>query len=346
MQGRIRGGRIVVAAALVALAAASAAAQAVPGAALPGGWTMPRTLWGDPDLQGIWPSTHMVGVPFERPDQFGTRLFLTDEELKARQAQADRQAELDRSDFDIEAPSAEIEAMGDVGGPTSPPPFWLERGEPSRQSSLIVDPPDGKMPPMTPEGQERAKNTTNTYVQYTGFEKFDDLGPYDRCISRGVLGSMFPVVYNNGNQILQIPGYVVVRNEMIHEVRVIPLDGRPHLSPAIRSYMGDSRGRWEGDTLVVETTNLNGRTGAQANGNLQIMSESLTLVERFTRTGSDTLLYEVTVNDPGTWTRPWKVAYPLRRDPDYRIFEYACHEGNYAMSNILSGSRADERGGR
>ena len=182
----------------------------------------------------------------------------------------------------------------------------------------------------------------NTYVMFSGFRDHTELGPYDRCISRGVLGSMFPVIYNNGNQILQMPGYVVIRYEMIHETRVIPLDGRSHLSSAIRSYMGDARGHWEGNTLVVHTTNFNGKTGAQANGNLLMTSDALELVERFTRTGADTIRYEVTVTDPKTWTRPWGVEFPLRRDPGYKIFEYACHEGNNAMWNILSASRAEE----
>jgi hypothetical protein len=153
---------------------------------------------------------------------------------------------------------------------------------------------------------------------------------------------MFPVVYNNGNQFIQIPGYVVLRNEMIHETRVIPLDNRPPLSAKLRSYMGESRGRFEGNTLVVRTTNFNGATGATANGNLMIMSDALELTEKFTRTGRDTMQYEVMVNDPKTWTKPWTASFPLRRDPTYRIFEYACHEGNHAMSNILSGSRSDD----
>jgi hypothetical protein len=196
---------------------------------------------------------------------------------------------------------------------------------------------------MTPDGQRRVGATKNTYLQYTGFNAASELGPYDRCISRGVLGSMFPVVYNNGNQFIQAPGYVVLRNEMIHETRVIPLDNRPSLSPKLRSYMGDSHGHFEGNTLVIRTSNFNGATGATANGNLLLMSDALELVEKLTRTGLDTMQYEVTVNDPKTWTRPWTASFPLRRDPSYRIFEYACHEGNHAMSNILSGSRADEK---
>src|SRR5215470_12731433 len=279
-------------------------------------YTPPKTPWGDPDLQGIWPSTAMVGVPFERPAQYGNRLYLTEDEFKQRQKEAEHQSELDNESFSVDNVKQDVLAMGDVGGPTSPPPFWLERGEPSRQSSLIVDPPEGHLPPMTPEGQRRVATTKNTYLQYTGFNAASELGPYDRCISRGVLGSMFPVIYNNGNQFIQIPGYVVLRNEMIHEARIIPLDDRSPLSPRLRSYMGDSRGRFEGNTLE--------------------------LTEKFTRTGRDTMQYEVTVNDPKTWTKPWSASFPLRRDPDYRIFEYACHEGNHAMSNILSGSRSDD----
>ena len=298
-------------------------------------WTPPRTPWGDPDLEGIWPGTDMVGVPFERPAQLAGRTEISDEEFAQREAQATRQATADVEEFVSTAPRA--------GDGTGPPSHWLEHGKPSLQASLVVEPADGKLPPMTPEGTERSASSKNTYVMFSGFADFRDLGPYDRCISRGVLGSIFPVIYNNGNQILQMPGYVVIRYEMIHETRVIPLDGRPHLSRRIRSYMGDPRGRWEGNTLVVHTTNLNGKTGAQANGNLAMTSDSLELTERFTRTGPDTIQYEVTVNDPRTWTRPWKVAFPLRRDSSYKIFEYACHEGNHAMTNILSAARAEDR---
>jgi hypothetical protein len=330
-------GRLVLAAALVAGAAGSMGAQA------PKTYTPPKTAWGDPDLQGIWPSTDMVSVPFERPKQFGTRLVLTDQEFAQRQKDAEKQIVLDNESFSVDSVKPEIEAMGDVGGVTSPPPFWLERGVPSRQSSLVVDPPDGQLPPMTPDGLRRVALTKNTYLQYTGFDSASELGPYDRCISRGLLGSMFPVVYNNGNQFIQAPGSVVLRNEMIHETRVITLDGRPNLSQKMRSYMGDSHGRFDDNVLVVRTSNFNGATGAMANGNLMITSDALEVVEKFTRTGPDTMQYEVTVNDPKTWTKPWTVSFPLRRDPGYRMFEYACHEGNHAMSNILSGSRSDEK---
>jgi hypothetical protein len=330
----------VLASACVTLAVVTVSGQAP---ASGSSYTPPRTPWGDPDLQGIWPGTDMVGVPFERPAQFGSRLFLTEEEFKAREALADKQAKLDVLDFDLEKPPADIVALGDVGGVTSPPPHWLERGMPSRQSSLIVDPPDGKMPPMTAEGTARQKGAGGTYVKQTGFRSADELGPYDRCISRGVVGSMMPVVYNNGNEIVQSPGFVAFRNEMIHEVRIIPLDGRQPLPAGMKSYMGSSRGHFEGNTLVVRTTNLNGKTGMQGNGMMLISSDSLVIEERFTPVSANVLQYEVTIDDPKTWTAPWNVSFPLKRDPDYQIFEYACHEGNYAMRNTLSGSRADER---
>jgi hypothetical protein len=308
-----------------------------------GSYTPPKTPWGDPDLQGIWPGTDMVGVPFERPTEYGNRLFLTEEEFKAREKQAQRQAEVDVLDFDLEKPPAEIVALGDVGGVTSPPPHWLERGLPSRQSSLIVDPPDGKLPPFTPEGKARQAGAGGTYMKQTGFKSADELGPYDRCISRGVVGSMMPVVYNNGNEIIQAPGLVAFRNEMIHETRIIPLDSRPFPPAHVKSWMGTSRGRFEGNTLIVVTRNLNGKTGMQGNGMMLMPSDQIEITERFTPLSANILQYEVTVNDPKTWTRPWTASFPLRRDNDYQLFEYACHEGNYAMRNTLSGSRADEQ---
>ena len=175
----------------------------------------------------------------------------------------------------------------------------------------------------------------------------EDMNIYYRCITRGLLGSIIPVIYNNGNQILQAPGYVILRNEMIHESRVIPLDDRPHLGAEIKTYMGDSRGRWEGDTLVVETRNFTdkvaiGSNGAGYPGSPGYHSEDLVLTERFTRVSDDILHYEATVDDPRTWVEPWTMRIVLERDDDYRIFEYACHEANYAMYDILSGARAQE----
>jgi len=342
MKGQLRivSGAAMLVVVVLASAVVSSQGQSASGTQAP--YSPPKTSWGDPDLQGIWPGTDSVGVPFERPERFGTRLFLTDVELKEREQQAAKQEELDVLDFDLQKPPAEIVALGDVGGVTSPPPHWLERGVPSRQTSLIVQPTNGRMPAMTPEGAARQKAAGGTYVKQTGFNSASELGPYDRCISRGVVGSMMPVVYNNGNEIVQAPGLVAFRNEMIHEVRIIPLDGRQPLPGDMKSYMGSSRGHFEGNTLVVRTTNLNGKTGMQGNGMMLIPSDSIVIEERFTPVSANALQYEVTVDDPKTWTAPWKVSFPLKRDQDYQMFEYACHEGNYAMRNTLSGSRADE----
>jgi hypothetical protein len=295
----------------------------------------PRTPWGDPDLQGIWPSGQLINVPFERPVELGTRAVLTDAEYAQRVTALERQAQADAAEFS--APGA---------GGVNPPSHWLEAGRASRQASLIVDPPDGRLPPMTDDGKRRAAAwpSTNPAVPYA---RAQDFNIYDRCVTRGVLGSTFPNIYSSGVEIRQTPGFVVISYEMIHETRIIPLDGRPHIGSAIRSYMGDARGRWDGQTLVVETTNFNGRTGSLGrNGNGNPTSEALRLVERFTRRDAQTIEYSVTVTDPLTWTRPWTVAFSLTRDPDYVMYEYACHEGNYAIRNILSAFRAAERAGR
>jgi hypothetical protein len=305
-------------------------------------WTVSRTPWGDPDLQGLWPSSDMQGTPYERPPQFGERATLTAQELAERQAQSARQSETDAETV--------VNTQRARGTGIGAPSHWGERGRPSNQASLIVDPPDGRFPPMTAEGTRRSASAYSTYfldfpdaVTAHPFDSFEDLGPYDRCITRGLLPSMLPTAYNMGNQILQFPGFVVIRNEMIHETRVIPLDGRPHIGGRIRQYLGDSRGHWDGDTLVVETTNFNGKVGITRNGNTLPTSREMRIVERITRVDASTLQYQATVDDPATWTRPWTVALPLKSHPEYGMFEYACHEGNYAMKHILSGARADER---
>ena len=281
----------------------------------------------------------MVGVPLERPVELGTRATLTDEEFNSRQAQNARQAAADDEEFI--APAAGGRGGGDG---TGPPSHWGERGRPQRQSSLIVEPANGRMPPMTPDGEKRAADRARRSSTGAGpFDAPSDLDTYDRCISRGVLGGILPVVYNNGTEIVQAPGYVVIRYEMIHEARVIPLDGRAAVHGAIRQYSGDARGHWEGDTLVVETANFNGIIGVTGNGRLRPTSDALRMVERFTRTGANTLQYRATVTDPKTWTAPWTVTFPLERDDSYGFYEYACHEGNNAMRNILSGARAAER---
>ena len=299
----------------------------------------PKTPWGDPDIQGIWPGN--MGVPMQRAKSLGERATLTDEEYSQRVAQARRAAAADNEE------RAPKDAKVGIG----PPSYWTERGRPTRQASLIVDPPDGRIPSLTPEAQQRrreARGGKGDPAEWSGHaDTWEDLNLYYRCITRGVTGSIIPVVYNNGNQILQAPGYVAIRNEMIHETRVIPLDGRPHVGGNIREYMGDSRGHWEGNTLVIETTNFTDKTsigsnGVGYNGEGGRHSEALRLVERLTRASDNTLNYEVTIDDPQTWTKPWTLLIPLQRDSKYEFAKYACHEGNYAMRDILAGARVEE----
>jgi hypothetical protein len=306
-------------------------------------YVVPRTAWGDPDLQGIWPGTGMMGVPLERPANLGEKSQLTEEEFAARTAQARQQAAQDEEEFVAPRPTAEAVL---TGAGTGPPGHWGERGMPQRQTSLIVVPADGRIPPMTAEGRKRtAAIPSSLYYDNSGGGTFngpEDLSVYDRCITRGVIGSMVAVGYNAGNQIVQGPGWVALRNEMIHEARLIPTDGRRHIPPAIRSYMGDSVGHWDGTTLVVDTTNFNGRTGIGANGRAIYHSDALHVVERFTRVDTNTIQYEAAIDDPKTWTRPFTIAFPLKREMSYGMFEYACHEGNYGLRNILSAARAND----
>ena len=313
-------------------------------------YSAPRTPWGDPDLQGMWPGN--VTAPLQRPVEFGERATLTDEEFAQRQAQARAQAEVDSQQFVSSGRAGGGGRGGRGGGGVGPPDHWLERGTPIRQTSLIVDPPNGRMPALAAGADQRrkaARGGRGLPGEWRGTaDSYDDLNIYYRCITRGVLGSVIPVIYGNGNEIVQAPGYVVFRNEMIHESRVIPLDGRAHVTPAIRMYMGDSRGHWDGDTLVVETTNFTdrvaiGSNGAGYPGDPGYHSLALKVTERFTRTSPDMLIYEATVDDPQTWVRPWTLRIPLARSNDSHLFEYACHEGNYAMRNILSAARTEEK---
>jgi hypothetical protein len=309
-----------------------------------GTYTPPRTPWGDPDLEGIWPGD--ISVPMQRPVELGERTTLTDEEFAKREAQAQAQAAADAQLF-------ATGGRGGRGGGIGPPDHWLERGKPVRQTSLIIDPPNGRLPALTPEAEKRRKEARGgrgLTGEWRGeADTYEDLNIYYRCITRGLLGSIIPVIYGNGNQIVQAPGYVVIRHEMIHESRVIPLDGRPHAGPDIQLYMGDSRGRWEGNTLVVETSNFTdkvaiGSNGAGYPGDPGHPSRALRVTERFIRTGENALVYEATIDDPRTWTRAWTMRIPLARSSEYQLHEYACHEGNLAMRNILSGARAQEAG--
>ena len=289
--------------AFVAVAAVSMAAQE-------SRYTVPRTPWGDPDLQGLWPGTAMMGVPMERPPV---------------------------------SPGALGRGGPGPGIGIGPPGHWGERpSRTTRQTSFVVDPPDGRIPPVTAEARARAAGRDTGSFGAGPFNAPEDLTNFDRCITRSVVGSIFPRPYNNGLRIVQAPGFIAITHEMIHETRVIPLDGRPHLGSNIRMYMGDSRGRWENGTLVVDTTNLTDRTSIGFNGNGLRHSEAMRLVESFTRVDGDTIQYEVTIEDPKTYARPFKMAVPMTTQPGYQIFEYACHEGNYGMAGILAGARADE----
>jgi hypothetical protein len=296
-----------------------------------------RTPWGDPDLRGTYTSDNSIGVPFERPAQFGDRAELTDEEYSAKVNANEEQLAKDQnpqpeSEFSAEDPSA-INASR----------HWLERPEvPSRATSLVVAPANGRLPELTPAGQQRlaerrGRRGRGLPASYTDFSN------YDRCLTRGLVGSIVPVIYGNGTQIVQAPGVVVIRNEMIHEARVIPLDGSAHAGAGVKMWMGDSRGRFEGDTLVIETTNFTDRTGLGGNGNGAVHSESLRLVERLRRVDADTVRYEFTVHDAETYTQPWTVAFDLDSRSGYEIYEYACHEGNLGLANMLSAARAEER---
>jgi hypothetical protein len=312
------------------------------------GFEQPKTPWGDPDLQGFWPGVEMVGVPLQRPARFGARNVLTDEEFAKRATDIKNEEESLLAEIDVF--TADVTTPCAIRCPTSPTPHWQETGKPSRQASLIVDPPDGRQPPLSADGQARqAQQQADAKARIARLQgreadTYLDRSLYDRCITRGLMGSLLPTIYNNGNEIVQGPGFVVIRNEMIHEARVVPLDGRPHLPANVTSYMGDSRGRWEGNTLVVVTKNLNGMTGVGGNGGGRT-STQLTITERFTMLDANTLQYTATVDDPGTWTRPWTLSFPWKRERVYGMFEYACHEGNYAMRNILSASRAAEASG-
>jgi hypothetical protein len=297
-------------------------------------WTPPKTPWGDPDLQGTWTSDDCIGTPMQRPVNLGEKLYLTDQEIADRQSALAKQAENDKREF----------VAPDARAGTGPPGHWGERARrPCRQTSLVVDPPNGRIPELTPEARARTipQGAGNNNPRPASWEDFSF---YIRCITRGLTGSIFPVIYGNGAQIIQGPGFVTILHEMVHEARVIPLDGRPHAGPNIRTYMGDSRGRWEGNTLVIETTNfLGNKTGIGLNGGGTPTSDALKLTERYTRTDPNTISYEVMIDDPKTYTERWRVAFPLTQEPGYQNFEYACHEGNYAMFNSLSGARAEER---
>jgi len=295
------------------------------------GYSAPRTPWGDPDIEGIWPSIDMVRVPMERARQYGTRVLMTAEEHAIVEKREEERIA--------------IMARDGAGGATGAPGHWVEWGKTQRQTSLVVDPPDGRVPALTAEGRARQAAMPRGTMGGGMLAGPEEFTMWERCISRGALGSTLPVLYNSGIDITQGPGTVAIRYEMVHDFRVIPLDGRPHLASSVQQYMGDARGRWDGETLVVDTTNFTSKVGFGISGGGTPPSPAMRLVERFTRVSPDVIRYEATVSDPQTWAAPWTVAFPLRRDPAYLMAEYACHEGNLGLRNALSGSRADEAKG-
>jgi hypothetical protein len=296
--------------------------------------TAVKTPWGEPDLRGTYTSDNSIGVPLERPARFGDRATLTDEEFAARDKANLEQVAKDSS----ERPETKFE---EDEAANNAPRHWLERGTRlSRATSLVIDPPDGRLPPLTADGERRQAMNRARFSRQNDAAEFHSY--YDRCITRGVISSILPAIYGNGTRIEQGPGVVVIRNEMIHESRVVPIDSKaPRLGKNIHLYMGDPRGHWDGPTLVVDSTNFTDRIGV---GGGTIASTNLHLIERFTRTGPGTIRYEFTVDDPDTYTAKWTAGLDLDSKPGYEIYEYACHEGNYGLRNMLSASRADDRG--
>jgi len=293
-----------------------------------------KTSWGDPDLQGTW--TNQTLTPLERPAEFAGKPVLTAEEARAYEARLRQQ-----NNADIRTPGTRRDvtvAYNDA---------WWDRGErivADRRTSLIVDPADGKIPALTPAAQKRAEaaRAANAAIGDNPAAP-EDLDVYSRCIIRSALPRL-STGYNNNYEIVQTPGYVAILQEQIHDTRIIPLDGRPHLSSVMRNYLGDSRGKWEGDTLVVETTNFHPKGNPMGGYNV-LSDENLRLVERFRRTADDTIEYTFTVDNPTMWTKPWTAVINWKRSRG-ELLEYACHEGNYSLRGMLSAARAEEAAGK
>jgi len=282
----------------------------------PAGWKVPRTPWGDPDLRGMWPVDYLAATPRERPAELGTRTEWTPEEYEQRLGQAEER-------IGLEAAQDRIGILG-MG-------HWREDGRPLWQSSMITQPANGRYPAMTEEGRKAAaqvKTSWNTEV----FEWVDDFGPFDRCLTRGMPASMLTGAYNMGIRIAQSPGLVAIPLEMIHETRMVYLDGRPAPPPSVTDYLGYSRGHWEGDTLVIETTNF---TPGITNG-VSPNSDKMKVVERLTPTGPDQIRYEAWVEDPVMLTAPYKIDIPWQRNKAYEFYEYACHEGNVQVRGYIT----------
>ena len=300
-----------------------------------------RTAWGDPDLQGVW--NNATTTPLQRPPELAGKDTLTDEEVAQRDVQFAEARSLDRRDD--EAPGLGTEPGGrltvaDVSRAYNE--FWVERGKTiaNNRTSIIVDPGDGRLPPLTSDGQRRTEARVEFRRGRGPSDSWEDRRLAERCIIYRGIPAM-PTLYNNNYQIAQTPEYVAIFQEHIHEVRVIPIDGRSHLDDGVRQWLGDSRGHWEGETLVVETTNFHDQALIRGfNGGL---GESLRVVERFTRVNADSIDYQFTVIDPTTWTRPWSGSLPMTRSEGL-VYEYACHEGNRGMFNLLAGARVEELG--
>jgi hypothetical protein len=294
-------------------------------------WTQPRTADGQPDLQGIWSNATLT--PLERPRELAGKQFFTENEAAEYEKQVLQHNNADRRDNRNTDADVAL-AYNDS---------WYDRGTkivPTRRTSLIVDPPDGRIPALTPEAQKSEVARAEARSKRGPADSWEDRNLGERCITRGA--PKLPSGYNNNFMIVQIPGTVAILQEMIHEVRIIPLDGRPHVDKNIREWLGDSRGHWEGNTLVVDTTNFNDQIRFTSFNCCGGAGANMHLVERFTRVDADTIDYQYTVDDPTRFTRPWTVAVPLTRAPG-PIYEYACHEGNYGMANLLSGARAEEK---
>jgi len=287
-------------------------------------WTPPRTPWGDPDLRGIYTNDNEYAMPFERPAEFDGKTV--------KDLAPSEMAELRRK-----ATERMIAALpgGDVRGPDS---WWLQNLDLTKRSRpwAVVDPPDGKIPPLTPAGAGRASARVRSSFLGGPFDSPEDFNFLERCITKGVPGAMIPSMYSNDYEIVQAPGLVAIRYELLHEMRIIPLDGRPHVGSKIRQHLGDSRGHFEGTTLVVETTNFK-----QASAYRNADASTLRVVERFTPGSHDILEWTATIEDQSTWTRPWTVAQDLTRERGGLLF-YECHENNYGMLNILRGARATD----
>ena len=293
-------------------------------------WTVPRTSDGQPDLQGYW--TNNTVIPLERPIELGDKAFFTEEEVAAFMKER------------LVPEETESGTAADVHYQLTD--FALDHSQNTvnvnMRTSLITDPPDGRIPAPLPAAAAQAKERTD-YLRVHGFDSVQDRSLGERCILWAHQGPpIIPVGYNSNLRILQSPGYVVIQTEMLQDARIVPLDGRAHLSSGVRQLLGDSRGRWEGNTLVVETTNYTGRTGVRASVPNLRFSEDARVIERFERTGEDTIRYQFTVEDPNTWDRSWSAEYPMTRI-EGPMFEYACHEGNYGLVNTMNGARAEER---